>query len=98
MSENAFHRDDATGVLLSRAINHSHAATPDFLQDFVMPEAPFVVGHVVFCEDPFECFAGYLAFGFKSLAQQTIDAGPVIKSGYRAALRTLRRIRDYVRE
>src|SRR5438105_12146322 len=63
-----------------------------------MPEAPFVVGHVVFCEDPFECFAGHLAFGFKCLAEQTIDAGPVIKSGYRAAVRTLCRILDYGRE
>ena len=63
-----------------------------------MTEAPFVVGHVVFCEDPFERFTGHLAFGFKSRAQETIDAGPVIKSGYRAALWTLRRIFDYIRE
>src|SRR5256886_7314793 len=97
MSKDAFHRDDASRMLLSRPINHSHAAAPDLLQDFVMPEAPFVVGHIVFCEDPFECFAGHLAL-FKSLAQQTIDAGPVIKSGYRAALRTLCRILDYGRE
>jgi hypothetical protein len=98
MSKDAFHRDDAARMLLSRPINHSHAAAPDLLQDFVMPEAPFVVGHVVFCEDPFECFAGQLAFGLKCLAEQTIDAGPLIKSGYRAALRTLRRILDYVRD
>src|ERR1700704_1129223 len=98
MSENAFHRDDATGMLLSRAINHSHAAAPDLLQDFVMGEAPFIVGHVVFCEDPFERFTGHLAFGFKSRAQETVDAGPVIKSRYRAALWTLRRILDCLRE
>ena len=36
MSENAFHRDDPAGVLLARAINHSHPASPNFLQDFVM--------------------------------------------------------------
>src|SRR4029077_9193420 len=98
MSENAFHRDDATGVLLSRPINYSHSATPDFLQDFIMTEAPVVIGYVVFCEDPFERFTGHLAFGFKSRAQETIDAGPVIKLGYRAALRTWRRILDYTRD
>ena len=63
-----------------------------------MTEAPFAVGHVVFCEDPFKRFTRHLAFGFKSRAQKTIDAGPVIKSGYRAALWTLRRILDYLRE
>ena len=42
MSEDALHRDDPTGVLLARAINHSHAAAPDFLQNFVMTEAPLV--------------------------------------------------------
>ena len=48
MSENAFHRDDPTGVLLACAINHSHAAAPDLFQNFVMTEAPLCVGHVRF--------------------------------------------------
>src|SRR6266550_2023282 len=98
MSEDAFHRDDPAGVLLARAINHSHAAAPDFLQDFVMTEAPFVVGHVRFCEDGFERFAGGLAFGLESLAEETVDAGPVIELGYGAALPAFRRVLDYVRE
>src|SRR6266478_9065570 len=98
MSEDPLHRDNPTGVLLACAINHSHAAAPDFLQNFVMTEAPFVVGHVGFCKGVFERFAGGLAFGFKSLAQETVDAGSVIKSGYRATLRAFRWILDYVHE
>ena len=62
-----------------------------------MTEAPLCVGHVRFYEDAFERFAGRLAFGFESLAQETVDAGPVIKLGHRAALRALRQILDYVR-
>jgi hypothetical protein len=68
MSEDTLHRDDPTGVLLARAINHSHAAAPDFLQDFVMTQAPFGVGHVSFCKDAFERLAGRLTLGFKSLS------------------------------
>src|SRR6266487_1292088 len=85
MSEDAFHRDDPTGVLLARAINHSHAAAPDFLQDFVMTKAPLLVGNVCFREDTFERFTGRLAFSFKSFAQETVNAVPVIDPGYRAA-------------
>src|SRR2546423_10634427 len=85
-------------MLLSRPINYSHAAAPDFPQNFVMTEAPFVVCHVVLCEDPFERFTRHLSFGFKSRAQETIDAGPVIKSGYRAALWTLGRSLDCILE
>src|SRR6266550_3480417 len=96
MRENAFHRDDSTGVLLARAINHSHPAAPDLLQDFVVAEAPHLVGHVRFREDAFERFTGRLAFGFKSLAQETGDAGSVIELGYGAALRAFRRMLAYV--
>src|SRR6266480_7683883 len=85
MSEDAFHRDDPAGVLLPRAINHSHAAAADFLQNFVMTKVPLLVGHVRFREDAFERLAGGLAFGFKSFAQKTVDAGSMIESSYRAA-------------
>src|SRR5437773_2947082 len=66
MSENASHRDYPAGVLLPRAINHSHAAAADFLQNFVMTKVPLLVGHVRFRENAFEHFPGRLAFGFKS--------------------------------
>ena len=97
MREDTFHRADPAGVLLSRAIKHSHAAAPDLLQNFVMTKAPLCVGHVRFGEDAFERFAGSLAFGFKSLAQKTVDAGPVINLRHRTALRALRRMLNYVR-
>ena len=48
MRKDSFHRDDPTGVLLACAINHSHAAAPDFLEDFVMTETPLGVSHVRF--------------------------------------------------
>jgi hypothetical protein len=67
MSEDAFHRDDPTRVLLARAINHPHSTSPDLFQNFVMTKTPVCVGHIVFYEDAFERFARGLAFGFKSL-------------------------------
>ena len=63
-----------------------------------MTKAPFRVGYVRFGEDAFKRFTGRLAFGFKSFAQETVDAGSVIKSGYRAALRAFRCILNYVSE
>src|SRR5437762_13354485 len=97
MSEDSFHRDHPARVLLACAINHSHTAAPDLLQNFVMTEAPLCVGHVRFYENVFEHFAGSLAFSFESLAQETIDAGPVIKSSCRSALRAFRQILDSIR-
>src|SRR5882724_5411878 len=98
MRKDSFHRNDPAGVLLARAINHSHAAAPDLLQDFVMTETPLRVTHVCFYEDVFERFARPLAFGFKSRAQETVDARLVIEFGCGAALRALRLMLDYVSE
>src|SRR6266511_5471678 len=84
VSKDALHGDDPARVLLTRAINHSHTATSDFLQDFVMTEAPLFVGHVRFRKDAFERFPGGLPFSFKSLAQQTVNTRPVIEPGYSA--------------
>jgi len=39
---------------LARAINHAHAAAADFLQDFVIANAPVRVLHFVFSKDGFE--------------------------------------------
>src|SRR5439155_11801517 len=79
MSKDAFHRDDPAGVLLARAINYSHPAAPDLLQDFVMTEPPLCVGHVRFRENAFERLARRLALGFKSLKEETVNAGSVIE-------------------
>src|SRR5262249_4035709 len=48
MSKYTLHRDDSTRVLLARAINNSHAPSPDFLQNFVMTKTPLRVSHVGF--------------------------------------------------
>jgi hypothetical protein len=96
MRQDAFHRDDPTGVLLPRAINHSHTAAADLFQNFVMTETPQLVGHVRFREDAFKRFTGRLAFGFKSFAQETVNAGSVIELGYGTTLWTFRRISDSV--
>ena len=61
-----------------------------------MTETPLCVGHVRFCEDAFERFAGRLAFCFKSLAQETFDAGSVIELRCGAALWALCQILAYV--
>src|SRR6266540_5342831 len=97
MREDAFHCDDSTGVLLARTINHSHATASDLLQNFVMTKAPLCVGHIRFCEDAFERFARGLTLSFKSLPQETVDAGSVIELDCGAALWALLRILCYVR-
>jgi hypothetical protein len=56
-------------MLLARAINYSHPAATNFLQNFVMTEAPLGIGHVVFYEHTLERFTRPLPFGFKSLTQ-----------------------------
>ena len=63
-----------------------------------MTETPLCVGHVRFYENAFERFARRLAFGFDALAQETVDARPVIKLGRRAAPRALRQLFDSVRD
>ena len=98
MSEDAFHRDDPAGVLLPRPINHSHAAAADFLQNFVMTETPLCIGDVRIYEDAFESFARPFAFGFKSFEQETVDAGSLIESSYRAAPWALCRMLNYIRD
>ena len=97
MSEDALHGDNASGVLLSCAINHSHSAAPDFFQNFVMTESPGRIGHVRFCEDALERFTRCLTFGFESFLQETVDACPVITPSNSAAAWTLLRALAYVR-
>src|SRR5207249_11365570 len=75
-----------------------HAAAADFLQNFVMTKVPLLVGHVRFREDAFERLAGRFTFGFKSFAQETVDAGSMIKLRCGAAVRAFRRMLDYIRE
>src|SRR5262245_48081120 len=38
--QDAFQSDDALRVSLARSINHAHSATPDFLKDLVIADAP----------------------------------------------------------
>src|SRR5882724_4456581 len=97
VSENALHCHDPTGVLLARAINYSHSAAPDLFQNFVMTETPLRVGDVRFRKDAFERFAGALAFGFESLAQETVNADSMIQLGYRSARRTSCWMLGYIR-
>src|SRR5262249_15261522 len=84
-----------TRVLLACAINDSHAAAADFFQNFVMTKTPLCVGHIGFCEDAFERLARSLAFGFKSLTQETVNTSSVIEPGCRAALWTFRQVFDF---
>src|SRR3989442_898033 len=49
MSEDAFHRNDPTGVLLPRAINHSHTTGPVFdrVSHFIAQEPPITLAQIV---------------------------------------------------
>jgi len=57
MSKYALYCDDPARVLLACAINYSHAAAADLLQNFVVTKTPLCVSHVRFYKDAFERFA-----------------------------------------
>ena len=63
-----------------------------------MTKAPLCVGHVRLYQDAFERFTRGFAPDFQSLAQETVDTHPVIKSCCRTALWTFRRILDSIRD
>src|SRR5262245_54876481 len=97
VSEYAFHRHDPAGMLLPCAINHSHAPSPDLLQNFVMTEPPLRVSYVRFCENALKSFPRGLPFSFESRKQKAIDAGPVIIRDNGPAAWTFLQTLNYVR-
>ena len=50
VTQDAFDGDDATRVALPGAIDHAHPAAADLLENFVIPEAPVLIGQIYFGE------------------------------------------------
>src|SRR5262245_47740423 len=48
--QDAFQSDDALRVSLARSINHAHSATPDFLKDLVIADAPTRAPNIYFLQ------------------------------------------------
>ena len=71
--QDPFHGDDAAGMALPRAVDHAHSAPPDFLEDFVVPEAPVLVGQRNFGQRAEERFGGALVVGLKASLEQTTN-------------------------
>ena len=44
ITQDAFERDDASRMPLTRAVDDAHPAAPDLLEDFVIAEPPMRVG------------------------------------------------------
>ena len=57
MAEDAFERDDATGMALPGAINYPHATACDLIQNLIVAETPLRVVKVDLTEDGSEPFA-----------------------------------------
>ena len=77
------------GVPLPCAVNDTHAATADFLQDFIISEPPMGIGDFRFREDPLEGFDGGLTLRFQSLTEKAIGAETLANARSRAALSAL---------
>jgi hypothetical protein len=56
-------------VSLARAINDAHAASPYFVEDFVVTQAPLLIRDIDFTQYAFKSRSRNLAHGFQSLTQ-----------------------------
>ena len=97
VTQDAFHRHDPAGVLLPRAIDHTHPAAPDFFEDFVLAEMPFLVGNRSFPKDSGEVFRQRLIVFVQAFPQETTQANAALNARGRAACRASRRVPEGVR-
>src|SRR2546422_11755731 len=59
---------------LPGAINHTHGATADLFQNFIIAKAPLLIPDVDFGEDALENRTGGLDLAFKSFVQMAFHA------------------------
>src|SRR5436305_8621439 len=74
ITQHALNRDDALGMSLSGAIDHSHAAATDLLENFVISQLPGLVRRVHLVEHALINRLRYVANSFQSLPQQAAHA------------------------
>src|SRR5262249_24327669 len=65
---------------LTRDIDYTHAAAPDLVQDFVIAQAPLLIWHVHFGDQPFKIWSRDLISGFESLTQKTTHTNSSVES------------------
>jgi hypothetical protein len=68
MRDEAFKRDDPAGMPLTRPINYSHSAAPDFFQDLVIAYPPLGVADFIPLQAFFERFQRSLRIRFQRRA------------------------------
>src|SRR6266404_3122948 len=74
-AQNALQRNDAERMSLACAINHAHAATPDFFQDLIITNPPIGVANIDFIENRLQRLGG-IRFAPETAAQQTSQTKP----------------------
>ena len=85
--EDALERDDATGMRLSRLIDHTHAAARDLVENFVIGDVPVAVPRFYAGQHLLEGVFARRRFVFSQrAAQETIQTKAVRQAGNRLAL------------
>jgi hypothetical protein len=74
ITQNAFHRDDAAGMALARAIDDAHPTPADFFEDFVVTETPVLVWEIDFGERADERFRVAFLVRVEAALEQATDA------------------------
>src|SRR5262249_55931425 len=77
--------DDSPRVSLARAINDAHTATPDFLQDLIVANAPISIAHIDLIEHRLQRFRG-LSIAAERALQHTIQTKPAPYARCRSTL------------
>jgi hypothetical protein len=73
VTKDALYGDDATGMALSRAIDHAHPATANLFENLVIAEPPVLVGQIYFGENPNERFRITFILRIEPGFEQTAD-------------------------
>src|ERR1044072_4191966 len=82
-------------MALPGAIDHAHAAAADLFQDFVIAEAPVLVGQSDFGQNVVECLRFVLVTSVQPSFEQTTDAKAAGDLRQRFAMRTTARLVEH---
>src|SRR6478672_501424 len=80
ITKDALYRDDAPGMSLPGAIDHSHAAATDLFENLIISQEPGLVRRVHLGEDGLINRLRYLVTAVQSLPQETTDANSGVES------------------
>src|SRR4029450_7474214 len=80
ITKDALYRDDAPGMSLPGAIDHTHAAATDLLENFVISQEPELVRRVHLSENALIKCLRHVVTAFQSLAQEATHANSGVES------------------